>query len=359
VRATPGRNRRDQVSAVMTAKQYIGAVAAALIVAATSAALASTGTETITKIIEYLNFIGEFNEKAGKVSEGVDLLFRMGPEVDQHLEELVRRSDSFHPKSYVQEPKLDGDTVFSPDPAKRQAIREEWATFLQDEINEIDRLKKRRKAQQADKDKHQAQLDTVGKIRDLLEEISKNPQWGLSQYEAAKKWVDLDAMETKLTGIVGDYKRILQEYDALIELKQTEHASHVFVGQFLEKVATLPTPPSVEQVGSPPIGQQQPPPSVRHDGGEGTRSLVEDRIGAAVDQKGAWLIYEAGKRKAYLEQQRQEINRIVRQLAGSNSAPAAAEPRGRREQRRSDHRRFRRCIPTAVAWAQVGPQVRS
>ncbi|WP_271620664.1 hypothetical protein [Bradyrhizobium sp. CCBAU 51745] len=191
----------------------------------------NTQIQVIKEAVELIRFALDIKEQY----EEVEKLDHVGPSLGQaqaNLDELAKRAASFKPQEYVKPPKLDGADVFSTDKQVRERTRNGWDRFLEDDENEIARLKERRSQQQEALDRYRDRENALDKAEKALEKaLADKPASGVFKEDLGFAWYDV-AVEAKprMSGIVSDYERIVRDYDRIITRRQVEHEAHVSTG---------------------------------------------------------------------------------------------------------------------------------
>jgi len=201
-------------------------------------------------------------EKSGKVTEEVlERLLRR----DFELAERERRARNFNPTFTTAVPRaVDGDRVFGKDPVVRKQARDEYASFLEKEARDVERLKARRDEQAG----HMREVE--GRYKGLLSLIEKTPEIidrssrlpvvnGILTPQLRKVLEEAKQNQPIARGLVNEYRRIVSQYDNLIQKAELEHEGHTHVLEAIDAVqgaaAKLPDQgrfsqaPSAESVG--------------------------------------------------------------------------------------------------------------
>lgn len=270
----------------------------------------------IKEILELFEISKEISDGGNEVADGLDYLYRLTLEPEEGWQELEKRASRFHPQGHVEMPKVDGDDIFSKDAERRNAARERWDKFVDDDSKEIGRLRQRLDQQRKSLASYEKKLEAVSKTKRLFEELSRNPTTP-SQYEFAKKSVEFDVLETTLSGIVSDYKRIVREYDALIARKDTAHEAYLRIKTVFDYARNLPAFPPSHELDQP--RQEQPKRSQRKDG----KSVVEQRIENAVQAGGGATASDAGNELARLRQMHRQMDTRNEGIASRERASGA------------------------------------
>src|SRR5665213_1843646 len=233
---------------------------------------------------------------------------------DGELQERLDRAKKFHlTHEFLEaEPKIDGDRLFSKDPNAHTTMRDEYAAFVDSEARDIEMLKARQDAQarrlgdyqrilERDADFANKAPDLIGRAGKVSDEMAQELAGVLLAAEQAKPLAQC---------LVGEYQRILREYDGKIRLEQAAHSAHV---RLLEIVDTIQAKqePAGRGAGAIALPASRKP-GVSKSGGGGT---FGDRIRSAVFGATAGTDAHASKTQS-------ELSRAQRQMVPNHSMPS-------------------------------------
>lgn len=276
-----------------------------------SANVANAGwIDTFKKIVPFF----ELYENASETAEVFDYLWRTGPEVNEEIEERLKSARNYHPKAHVLPPKVNADQAFSKFPEVRDGVRGEWTDFLKNERSEIARLQQRRQQHRLGLAHYEAQLRAMEKAKDVLWGLSKDPN-SVTQYEFAKKAAELEGLLPQVANLVGEHRRILKEFDALIARKQGEAKAHLKIQEMLEFTKELPTHLDPAEMPSKHEGSSSGP-STTPSPGDG--SPVDRTIDRAVGGVSGGFVSKT-------EQERRRADERHKMMTERNDAIAARE----------------------------------
>lgn len=191
----------------------------------------NTQIQIMKEAVELIQFALDLKEKYGEVEK----LDHIGPSIGKaqsDLTELAKRTASFQPQERVKPPVLDGADVFSADKQVQERTSEKWDSFLDEDANEIARLKERRSQQQEALERYRDRETALDKAEKALEKASADKgATSVFQEDLGFAWYDV-AVEAKprMSGIVSDYERIVRDYDRIITRREAEHQAYVSTG---------------------------------------------------------------------------------------------------------------------------------
>lgn len=295
------------------------------------AAELTTQIQSIKAILDLIRFgmdvDGQYSEVTGKLD-------RLNPTPDkaaENLEAIAKHAEFFHPQEFVKPPKLNADHALSLNKAERDSARKDWERFLEQDRDEIDRLKERRAGQELSLAKHRAQYEALSKASDMLDELVGNvAATSVFQDELGHAWYRV-AVEAKprMAGIVSDYERIIKEYGQIISRREAEHKAHEFLLNTLKAIQGADDEKSEPKDASMPAPQRQASPIPNQP------SLVADAIKGAVSGAGAGVIQQAHDSQSQIGRMRQDRARAEAQAPGwqdphgPDQGAGAGQPAGR------------------------------
>jgi hypothetical protein len=219
--------KRTFVALLLSTTFFAGAGFASWPTAAPAAELL-TKVDLLKKVVDavkqLLDMYGQYSEVVGKL----DKTNRSSEQAAEYLDGVAKRAATFHPQEFVKPPKLGAEQAFSRDRATRDVARKSWEDFLDDDEDEIIRIKARRAVQQSFLDQHRAQLDTLTMAKNAFDELATDPKaTAVLQDDAEWAWYHFAVeAEPRMAGIVSDYERIIKEYDRIISRREAEHEAH-------------------------------------------------------------------------------------------------------------------------------------
>jgi hypothetical protein len=294
-----------------------------------SAASVGTQIETIKKIIELIQVALGLYDQYSEVTGKLDMQNPLPNKAAENLEALAKRAETFHPQEFVQVPELSGDQALSRDKAQRDAARERWQQFLNDDTGEIERLKQRRSSQQVSLHEYRARYEALSKAEDLLDKLVGNvPATAVFGNEVVEAWYRV-AVEAKprMAGIVSDYERIVKEYDRIISRREAKHEAHEVVLGALRAIQGVGG--NIEAYEGLPSRSRGSLPN------QNQRSRVGEEISKAVWGAGRATIGQARASQTQIGRMRQERARAERQPQQDRSNQNASRSSAPEESGRS------------------------
>ncbi len=208
-------------------------VAASIIALTIAVGLAPAAASAEWGVLRWIPVLKEFYDvaDAGRKILTDDLPGVVSDSFD--LQETERRAMKFHPRPDAQEaPKIDGDRVFSRDPEVRARARDEYADFVASERERIANL-------QAHRDRIARQMaqmerrfekgnEMLQRLPDLIDRSAKIPV--VNEYmpnELAAAQLAADQNLRTLAGTIGEYRRIVADFDRIIRAATALHEAHV------------------------------------------------------------------------------------------------------------------------------------
>jgi hypothetical protein len=252
----------------------------ALTIAVGLAPTAASADGSVLRWIPGLKQFYDFADAGRKIVTG-DLPSVFSDSFD--LQDTERRARNYHPRAdAIEAPKIDGARVLSRDREVRTRARDEYADFVASEGGRIANL-------EAHRDRIAAQLsqmerrfesgrEMMSRLPDLIEKSSRIPivnEVMPTDLEAAQLAGD-ENLRT-LAGAIEEYRRIVNEFDRLINAARALHDAHI---QTLRTIDVLHgvVPATGAQIGSQP--RPDPPTAAATDGPRITS--LSSRIGDAV-----------------------------------------------------------------------------
>ncbi|PAQ09047.1 hypothetical protein [Mesorhizobium temperatum] len=228
-------------------------------------------------------------------------------------------------------PRVEGDRVFSKDIETRQAARQEWADFVDKDLKFLENLKERR-AQQADRlDTLERQYDSlsnlVNELPDLIQKVSQAIPVNV-YYVNKLGELQLTAEQNVRTGasLVDEFRRIVREYDRLIEKVSVDHEAHVATLHAIDAIQGT----SAAKDGSTASSATAAPavhstPTVRSNG----VATISKEVGSAVDQASGSTTSRAYELQTHIETVTR--NAPPPPAQSGSQTPTVAMPTDRRE----------------------------
>jgi len=269
---------------------------------------ASAESAILRFFTKWFAFGKDVNDTTGELKEGLNLMGRVSPELDEDVEDVSKRSQTFQVAvPTIKPPKFSADELFSGDPDKKKSIQAAWDDYLSDEKERLEALERRRDAQQESLDQYRAKLHFAGEYKKFLEALAENPVTP-KQYEMAKKAVTLEPLETQYGTIILNFERIMKDYDRKIDLLKTNLQRDRDIKALIDGVRTpdRSSPPSANN-GSATSGSASSP---------SDRSYVDKKIDEAV-RLGDSAANAAENEKHELQQQKASTDRRNDAIAGS------------------------------------------
>jgi hypothetical protein len=241
------------------------------------------------------------------------------------IEGVLKRTGEFMPRGLVEPPVVSSDDAFSRDPATREVAREKWRQFVDADAAEIARLRQRREEQlalAADLEQRVTHLsESLEKLaeakRDFWVNITIGKILGQAEKVARKR---LPMMKR----ILENRRRIIRDYDALLERRDAAHAGNVQALHALELVQGVRNERQEPQAAPP---ERTAPGTGAVNAPTSTRSVVEQRISDRVEARALPAQREAYQARGEATQLKRETDLIVRRTpAPTLGYPVMTEP---------------------------------
>jgi hypothetical protein len=288
----------------------------------TSAAELTTQIGLLKEILDLLRFGMDVHDQYSEVTRKLDMLNPTPNKAAENLEALAKRAESFHPQEFVKPPKLDADHALSRNKAERDAARKDWEDFLNQDRDEIDRLKERRASQESVLKKYRARYEALSKANDMLDALVGNvAATSIFQEELGHAWYRVfEEAKPRMAGIVSDYERIIKDYDRIISRREAEHNVHEAVLRTLKVIQGADNETGKPDNAGTVATQQQISPNPSQ------LSSIVDAIKGAVSGAGAGVIQQAHDAQSQIGRMRQDRARAEAQAR--ESGHGASTPLG-------------------------------
>jgi hypothetical protein len=230
---------------------------------------------------------------------------------DFGLDEREERAKNFNPQFTTEAPPIiDGDRIFSKDPATRKAAHDEYASFLEREGSDIARLKERRDLAV------RTMNDTANRYEGLLQVIEKTP--AAIERTSDLPFIDTimtpllkDAVQTakqnqpKALSLLNEHRRIADQFDKLVEKAEMEHEAHA---------KTLETIDAILGINRPKVLQDKPTdtphPSLGGTPATSASVTAGDRIRGAINGATAQVDAHASQSQTRLSTEQRQMGPI-------------------------------------------------
>ena len=206
-------------------------------------------------------------------------------EADGDLQERLGRAKKFHVTHEFKEaePKIDGDRLFSHDPKVSTTMRDEYASFVDDEAGDIEMLKTRRDAQAGSLADYQRLLDRnvdyINRAPDLIERASKGTVSDELAQELASVLLTAEHAKPLAEDLVNEYQRIVREYDGKIRIEEAAHSAHLVTLGIVDAIRPKPESASGGAGGVAPPATGKP--SIATGGGRTSDARIRDAVSGA------------------------------------------------------------------------------
>jgi hypothetical protein len=268
-----------------------------------SAAELGTLGERFKAAARILETFVEADERKTHVWEGIEVVL---PVYDEYtFKETRARAEKFHPPKGPATPPVSLDNLLSKMQAERIEYRERMERFLSEDSKRTVVMLQRRREQARNLQKYQEKLEVAEKAKSTLWEIYQEASAGLLgehggmvgkasagllgevSEAAGTEAMKFEEIVPDLKAIVGEYKRIIKEYDDRIRERHLERIKAKAIYVALKATAELPDIPDRQ----PPEKQEQLPPG--RAGSETTN--LEQRLKNTANRE-SWSVFEYAKK---------------------------------------------------------------
>lgn len=162
---------------------------------------------------EIFDLGSEIKDFGDQIAEGIDLTNRADLS-NENLEAAAHRAEKFHaPNGQTNQiPQFGPEDLFSPDPARRQEIEDQWDAYVAAQNKSASFLHNSRDRQATNLEHYRAALKISDIMKDFYWKVGKTPGTFV-QYEYAKKAAELEGVSQNLGSVISEYERIVKEYD--------------------------------------------------------------------------------------------------------------------------------------------------